>query len=324
MPALLLVWYIEEGLVKKLEIKLPDSLIDKLNIPLKDNYYKKEERRLLFTKNFKKHISEYAWINSRYGVINPYTIKQAKEKLKSINKKDFLSKYNKEKEEVRQAIKVAKKLLPKKDQILVDIMQFIVYYRTQRTDIMNKASYLFTPQLKKIAKSKKLSYQEILHCTIDEINGELPTKKIINQRIKKNTFVMTNGILQILVAKTAEEVDNIFTEDNSGISKLLGQIASKGLATGQVKLIFSRNDLDKLKSGDILVSSMTTPEMIPAMKRAAAFVTDEGGITCHAAIISREMKKPCIIGTKIATKVFKDGDLLEVDANKGIVKKISN
>tara|TARA_Y100000310_G_scaffold338021_1_gene426573 strand:- start:1597 stop:1776 length:180 start_codon:yes stop_codon:yes gene_type:complete len=58
------------------------------------------------------------------------------------------------------------------------------------------------------------------------------------------------------------------------------------------------------------------------MKKAAAFVTDEGGVTCHAAIVSREMKKPCIIGTKIATKVLKDNDLVEVDANKGIVRKI--
>jgi pyruvate,water dikinase len=56
------------------------------------------------------------------------------------------------------------------------------------------------------------------------------------------------------------------------------------------------------------------------MQKAAAFVTDEGGLTCHAAIVAREMKKPCIIGTKIATKVLKDGDMVEVDANKGIVK----
>jgi len=58
------------------------------------------------------------------------------------------------------------------------------------------------------------------------------------------------------------------------------------------------------------------------MKKAVAFVTDEGGITCHAAIISREMKKPCIIGTKIATRALKDGDLVEVDANKGVVRKV--
>ena len=68
---------------------------------------------------------------------------------------------------------------------------------------------------------------------------------------------------------------------------------------------------------------MTTPDMIMVMHKAAAFVTDEGGITCHAAIVSREMKKPCIVGTKIATKVLKDGDMVEVDATDGTVKKIS-
>ncbi len=63
---------------------------------------------------------------------------------------------------------------------------------------------------------------------------------------------------------------------------------------------------------------MTDPDFLPAMKKASAIITDEGGITCHAAIVSRELKIPCIIGTRIATKVLKDGDLVEVDANKGI------
>ena len=69
-----------------------------------------------------------------------------------------------------------------------------------------------------------------------------------------------------------------------------------------------------------MVSPMTTPNYLAAMKKAAAFITDEGGITCHAAIVARELKKPCLIGTKIATKVLRDGDLVEVDAGRGVVK----
>ncbi len=65
---------------------------------------------------------------------------------------------------------------------------------------------------------------------------------------------------------------------------------------------------------------MTTPDFIPAMKKASAIITDEGGITCHAAIVSRELKKPCIIGTTNATKILRNGDSVEVDANNGIVK----
>ena len=88
-------------------------------------------------------------------------------------------------------------------------------------------------------------------------------------------------------------------------------------------MLYSSDDINKVLRGDILVATMTFPNYVPAMEKAAAFVTDEGGILCHAAIIAREMRKPCIIGTKIATKVFKDGDKVEVDATKGIVRKIS-
>ena len=69
--------------------------------------------------------------------------------------------------------------------------------------------------------------------------------------------------------------------------------------------------MGEILDGEILVSTMTVPDFLPAMKKAAAFVTDEGGITCHAAIVAREMKKPCVIGTKFATEVLRNGDLIE-------------
>jgi len=106
------------------------------------------------------------------------------------------------------------------------------------------------------------------------------------------------------------------------INFINGQSASQGIVKGQVKIVLTNKDLHKVLTGDILVSPMTKPDFIPAMNRASAFVTDEGGITCHAAIVARELNKPCLIGTKIATKVLKDGDIIEVDANKGVIKII--
>ncbi len=102
--------------------------------------------------------------------------------------------------------------------------------------------------------------------------------------------------------------------------EIIGQVAYKGRAKGRVRIIRRLDQMDKIERGDILVSPMTTPNYLTAMKKAAAFITDEGGITSHAAIVAREMKKPCIIGTKIATKVLKDGDLVEVDAERGVAK----
>ena len=88
-----------------------------------------------------------------------------------------------------------------------------------------------------------------------------------------------------------------------------------------LRRLFTERDLKKISSSkDILVSPMTRPDFVPAMKIAGAVVTDEGGVICYAAIISRELGIPCIVGTKIATKVLHDGDLVEVDADNGVVR----
>ena len=105
-------------------------------------------------------------------------------------------------------------------------------------------------------------------------------------------------------------------------TQVFGQVAHRGKVNGRVRIFKKKNQVVEFKPGEILVSPMTTPDFVPAMKLAAAFVTDEGGIGCHAAILARELKVPCVIGTRFATQVFKDGDMVEVDAEKGIVKKI--
>ena len=100
-----------------------------------------------------------------------------------------------------------------------------------------------------------------------------------------------------------------------------GTIANAGSVIGRVKIVETKADFKKFKTGDIIVAHMTRPEYVPLLKRAAAIVTDEGGLTCHAAIISRELNIPCVIGTQTATHVLKDGDRVEVDANKGNIIK---
>ncbi|WP_066971593.1 phosphoenolpyruvate synthase [Methanobrevibacter filiformis] len=95
--------------------------------------------------------------------------------------------------------------------------------------------------------------------------------------------------------------------------------ASPGFGSGSVKVINSINELDKIEDGDIMVTVMTTPDMVPAMKRADGIITDEGGVTCHAAIISRELGIPCVVGTGNATKLFKDNVKVTLDGKKGFI-----
>lgn len=90
-----------------------------------------------------------------------------------------------------------------------------------------------------------------------------------------------------------------------------------------MRKLLSNNPNTPFEEGEILVAISTNPDIIPLMKKAGAIVTDEGGIMCHASIISRELKIPCIVGTKNATRALKDGDMVEVDANTGIIKIIN-
>lgn len=122
--------------------------------------------------------------------------------------------------------------------------------------------------------------------------------------------------------KDAEDDADVVDEADAKVV-VRGLPASPGLASGVVHVIDNPKDIDQFKKGEILVTLMTSPDWVPAMKKAAAIVTNNGGMTCHAAIVSREMQIPCIVGTKskevAATDVLKTGDVVTVDAKNGVV-----
>ena len=120
-------------------------------------------------------------------------------------------------------------------------------------------------------------------------------------------------------SETAESGEQI--AESKAEVLLKGIAASLGIASGAVKVIHSPNQIDEVKEGDVLVTEMTSPDYVPAMKRAAAIVTDTGGQTSHAAIVSREMGIPCVVGTGRATHVLSNGQVVSVDGAKGLVYK---
>ncbi len=190
-----------------------------------------------------------------------------------------------------------------------------------------------TGYMRRVAKylSKKSGYkvEHILQCLVSEVtaywkNGKfLPDKNVLKERARGCViFFGMGGIQGILSGGEVSKLASIFlADDKSG--PLKGQTAFAGKVRGIVRVIFDPAVVKEFNRGDILVAPWTRPEYLPIMEKAGAFVTDGGGILSHAAITARELKKPCVIGTKIATRVFKDGDLVEVDATNGIVKKLS-
>ena len=144
----------------------------------------------------------------------------------------------------------------------------------------------------------------------------------LKQRRKQNIVLYDkDGNRACLVGTEADALWSKIspTIDFENIKEVRGMVARKGKVTGRVRVVMDPHGIFEFNGGDILVTGMTRPDYLSLMKKAAAFVTDEGGITCHAAIVARELDKPCIIGTRFATKVFKSGDMVEVDAERGIV-----
>jgi len=199
----------------------------------------------------------------------------------------------------------------------------------------------FTPDsysvnfLKKISSQFQVPYKYLVHYSLEEIlavfDGARVNKGIIAKRKRFYVvYVLNKRMYSIAGEEAVSFIKSVRAHDQSNITELKGQIAQRGKAIGKAKVItvnLNRYDkvaqfIDEMKQGQILVAETTEPSIIMACKKASAIVTNQGGMMSHAAIVAREMGIPCVVGTKIATKVFKDGDLIEVDADKGVVRKI--
>jgi pyruvate,water dikinase len=148
--------------------------------------------------------------------------------------------------------------------------------------------------------------------------------RALERQTKPFLIIVENAVLRFANEAEANEIRG---EINKQISSdvITGTVASRGNEKkykALVKVLLSPKECDKVLEGDFLVATMTSPDYVIAMKKAIGFITDEGGVTCHAAIVARELKKPCIIGTKIATKILKDGDMVEIDIDSGVVRII--
>lgn len=245
-----------------------------------------------------------------------------KEVKKEIDRQNLFIKNN-----VEKIYKHTKKL-SKKQKMLVEYVGLVMKLRDLRKDAYAQAQtvlYMAAVELfKKLGLPKKdivlfLPHEVILFNKerIKQVKSE--AKKRSKGMLFLNRPNNTSAVSAVAFNDTFKVIDNLVHGKQSEATEIKGSTAFRGIARGIVKIVVDTRNAN-FRNGEILVTSMTRPEFVPLIKKALAIITNEGGITCHAAIISRELKKPCIIGTKIATRVLKDGDLVEVDAERGIVK----
>ncbi|MES2223341.1 MAG: PEP-utilizing enzyme [Patescibacteria group bacterium] len=254
--------------------------------------------------------------DSHRGKMAGLSVRDAKSKIKEIE-----SKYKKEAQDL---LKIKKYWLGDFElRALIGLYRLYANFKDWKNYYREQSAYKMKFLFDEIASRLGLSRKEVSFLTEEETIEALKMKggvdrNLITKRIANSALVFVNGHFSFVT-----DLNNLNSIDNKlevkEVLSIKGAIAFPGVVRGEVKIIASTNDFVKFKEGDILVSSTTRPDYLTFMKMSAGFITNEGGMLSHAAILARELKKPCIIGTKIATKVLKDGDLVEVDAEKGIV-----
>jgi phosphohistidine swiveling domain-containing protein len=218
--------------------------------------------------------------------------------------------------------------LSQEERYWIGLAKEFTYLKTLRKETVFQACCDSFSLLKEIAKRLNLAPNQVKFMNLRELRKALVEVGEINheeiQARTKHCVVLFNNGIEFYSGEKAVELAAMIYEENvsSEVNEIKGAPAFPGIVSGVVKILRNAGDMKGFQAGNVLVSPATNPNLISAMKIAGAIVTDEGGITCHAAIVSRELKIPCVIGTKVATKWLKDGDKVEVDAVKGFVRKV--
>ncbi len=276
----------------------------------------------------KKHQQDFFWINNNYvkdEILGIDHFKLRLNELKDISVDDKikgllafpLTNKNKKNDLIKELH------LPEELVALLDITDKFSYWQDERKKGTFWATHYFSLLLEEISKRTGYTLQELKYAMPPEMKDIIENKiehKVLQERFEGCFLIWTLDQFDIITnQKTIGEITQ--SDQKRYLEKeIRGMSVSLGKVKGIVKIVESAEEIDKVKTGDILVAVMTRPDYVIAMKRAAGFITDEGGITCHAAIIAREIGAPCIVGTRIATKTLKDGDFVELDANHGVIR----
>jgi phosphohistidine swiveling domain-containing protein len=287
------------------------------------------------------HIKKYHWVNTEYLGGGWTREKWSNLFIENIEDKDNTP--EKKLEELLNTFTVSLKQKAdaiKELQLAGDVVHSInclgeiLAQRDWTKGYMAKSLTGFHKLLNEIAKRFGITFAELLNYSYHELKNyfETETPLLLNELelrkkegyalvIKNGNYSLQSGLAAINEVMKNEMIESPVDEVEVQI-EVKGLVASRGKVTGKVHVIDNAKMIPEFKDGEILVTYMTTIEFTPLFRKAIGVVTDEGGMSCHAAIVSREFKLPCVVGTRTATRMFKTGDTVELDAITGIVRKI--
>ena len=231
--------------------------------------------------------------------------------------------------DLQHAIRVRRGLQPQQWRLCQDL-QLCARMTNERKEATFPAHMAYQRLIAACAQRLGVSHRTLQWVTLEELRRHCGRPAILvrmSRRRREGSFVVQfkEGSYRMLAPGRATRVLRSIRPGGRNGSFVVGDVGSIGpmrLTRGSARVILSARDIQTMRPGEVLVTQMTSPEFVPAMREAAAIVTDEGGTTCHAAIVSRELRIPCLIGTRDGTRTFRTGDLLEVDTANGMVRKL--
>lgn len=280
------------------------------------------------------HANKYFWLHNNYCRTKVLGTDYFKKELDGLLKeypdtKKCLGEFEKEREELKEQKKFSiKELSLDEGQIkIVKFVDLIGWLQDYRKEWIMTACHYLDVLLEEFGKRNGLTLEEMKYTVPKDLEDKID-KEEIKKRMENCTITWKEGepTYKIYTGENAlkHEKDLFLDESKTNeVVEIRGMVASQGKVQGKVRVMMSPEEARDMEDGEVLVTSMTSPDFIVAIKKAAAIVTNEGGVACHAAIVSREFGVPCIVGTGIATKVLKTGDFVEVNANHGFVRKLS-
>jgi len=342
-------WGGEIILKEKLEKLVPTKdfiyIYERLSAPLNLSFYQKAELDLLKLKKFSKkpklfeqklinHQKKYFWILNSYHhtrvldenyfrrELASYSLKKAQTKIKELETHG--KRVRREKDQIIKKYHLKPEIIK-----IADRLAFCIWWQDLRKYYIFLANHHIDLFIKEFCRRYKLDFNSLHYYSGFEILKLAKDRKIISGKEialrYKNLVVYYSekkNRLEYIFGPKAKRIIDRYTavKFDKKINKFKGLVVSRGkLIKAKVRILTSIASFDQMRKGEILVAAMTSPDYIVAIKKASAIITDEGGMTSHAAIVSRELKIPCIVNTKIATKILYDGDLVQVDTNQGIV-----
>ncbi|MBI5135117.1 hypothetical protein HZA86_02695 [Candidatus Uhrbacteria bacterium] len=271
---------------------------------------------MLSPKQIEDILKNFAWIPCLDIQNSPWTAEDVQ---------SFFLSFKKPTEGISLEIAIKEAVLSPNEQTWFDLVRELVYVKDMRDEYRRRGIWAILPLFDEIARRCGISRQQIAYFTSTEIIDALRNNSTLSPteaEHRQKGFLIHWKNNQILTTANPQEVQKFrdqFIQRETTTKTLKGTPACSGRATGPVAIVRGISDLTKVQKGDVMVAVTTHPDFVPAMHRAVAIVTDEGGLTSHAAIVARELNIPCIAGTGNATRVLHNGERIRVDATHGTV-----